>query len=243
MSSLIDHFLFFSTEIAGEILALDTKESHHAHSVLRVAAGDTIFVTDGNGHIYACRVEKIDKRSVLAKILQKKVQAPPSPAMQFFVGLPEKDAFEKVLSGLVPLGVMHITPVICQFCQKRWWEKNWEKQVVRFRKKMITAAKQSWNAWLPVLNKPVRFKEAVSNVQGLLFVADQQGETLDIFTNKIPGDVSNIACFVGPSGGFSPEELTALKDAGAHGIKLSENRLRTELAAAVLAGNVVQKFT
>ncbi len=243
MGTLIDHFLFFSTDISGEVLTLDPEESRHACSVLRVRAGDRIFVTDGTGHIYVCSIEQLDKRATQTKILEKKAQEPPKPAMQFFVGLPEKDAFEKVLTGLIPLGVMHITPVICNFCQKKWWKKNWEKQADRFRKKMIAAAKQSWNAWLPVLNKPATFEEARRSAQGLLFVADDQGETLDKYTSNNSCDSSNIACFIGPPGGFSAEELTMLKDRGVNPIKLSENRLRTELAAAILAGNVVQKFT
>jgi len=242
MSTIIDHFLFFSDTVSGDTLKLDSEETRHAISVLRVQAGDKIFVTDGIGWIYFCRIEHIDKKSCTTQILERKAQEPPQPAMHFFVGIPEKEAFENTLLGLVPLGVMHITPVICQTCQKKWWKKQWEKQATRFRKKMISAAKQSWNGWLPQLNGPIPFESAVAKVGNNVLVADERGETLDRLSGNIHScDV--LSCFIGPPGGFSDEEREIFLRKKAHCIKLSDRRLRTELAATILAGNIVQKFS
>lgn len=241
MSRIIDHFLFFSTNISEGIVSLDQEETRHAHSVLRLQKGDTIFVTNGTGRIFSCAIEHIGKESCVTRIIKEKVQELPKPAMHFFIGLTEKDSFEEALMGLVPLGVMHITPLECEYCQKKWWVKKWEKHAERFRNKMIAAAKQSWNAWLPNLIGPVEFKKALSVAQGLIFVADKSGEALDTSLDKLTLQ-DTISCFVGPQEGFSQNELDELKQNGAHSIKLSDKRLRTELAATVLAGNIVQKF-
>ena len=241
MNRTIDHFLFFSSTITGESIALDEEETRHAFSVLRLEKGDTIFITNGTGCIYACIIEHIEKKTCITRIYKKKVQEPPKPTMHFFIGLTEKDSFEAAIMGLVPLGVMHITPLECECCQIKWWVKKWEKHAERFRNKMIAAAKQSWNAWLPSLNGPVDFNKALSLVQGHVIVADENGETLDTLSEKTALQ-EGMSCFVGPPEGFSQKEIDELKQSGALSIKLSDKRLRTELAATVLAGNLVQKF-
>ena len=241
MGRIIDHFLFFSNNITGESIELDEEETRHAFSVLRLEKGDTIFITNGTGSIYTCSIEHIDKKACITRLLKKKVQEPPKPAMHFFIGLTERDSFEATLMGLVPLGVMHISPVECEYCQKKWWVKKWEKHYELFRKKMIAAAKQSWNAWLPNLIGPIDFKKALGMVRGLVLVADENGETLDILSEK-PTLQDSISCFIGPPEGFSPEELSELRKCGSRAITLSDKRLRTELAATILAGNIVQKF-
>lgn len=241
MGRSIDHFLFFSTDISEGIVSLDQEETRHAHSVLRLQKGDTIFITNGTGRIYSCAIERIEKNSCISRILGDKVQELTGPAMHFFVGLTEKESFEAAIMGLVPLGVMHITPLECENCQKKWWVKKWEKHAQRFRNKMIAAAKQSWNAWLPALNKPVELDKALSMAKGLVFVADMNGETLDKSLDKLTLQDA-VSCFIGPPEGFSAEELDGLGKHSAGLIKLSDKRLRTELAATVLAGNIVQKF-
>ncbi len=241
MSTIFDHFLFYSNAISGNELILDAEEKHHAGNVVRVKESDRIFVTDGKGCIYFCRVESIDRKKYLTTIIEQKAQEPPRPAMHFCVGLPEKEAFASTLLGLVPLGVLRITPVECRFSQKKWWHKNWEKQKQRFDKKIIAAAKQSWNAWFPELSAPVSFAAALSKAQGIILVADERGETLDLIEKQVDAEKTITAC-IGPPGGFSPEEIDLFKSKKAVGLKLANRRLRTELAATVLAGNLVQKF-
>lgn len=235
-----DHFLFYSEKISDTHVALDEEEANHAFTVLRFTAGGIIAVTDGRGSLYSCVIEECTRRTCTARIVKKFYQPVPKPAMRFFVGLPEKDAFEELLLGLVPLGVVTIIPLVCRYCQKKWWDKLWDKQQDRYLKKMIVAAKQSWNAWVPELKKPRPFSEALSFIEGCCIVADEKGST---FNTLSPGSVPDtMSCFIGPPGGFSQEELSALKQRDSILIKLSGYRLRTELAAAILAGNIIQKF-
>ena len=241
MGRIIDHFLFFSNNITGESIELDEEQTKHAFSVLRLEKNDTIFITNGTGSIYTCSIEHIDKKACITRLLKKKVQEPPKPAMHFFFGLTEKESFEAAIMGLVPLGVMHITPLECENCQKKWWVKKWEKHTERFRNKMIAAAKQSWNAWLPALNIPVKLNKALRMAKGLVFVADMNGEKLGKSLDELTLQ-DTVSCFIGPPEGFSTEELGGLKRHGAKLVKLSDKRLRTELAATVFAGNIVQKF-
>lgn len=241
MDKIIDHFLFFSESVLDDYLILDHEQAKHAASVLRIEVGDIIFVTDGVGTIYTCKVEILEKRVGKAVIVEKKIQKKTIPHMHFYIGLPEKDAFEQALMGLVPLGVDQITPLVCSYCQKKWWLRKWDKHVERFKKKMIASAKQSWNTWLPSLNEPVEFSSVIDLINDFAIVADDKGTVLA--SQQSQSKNGPLSCFVGPPGGFSPEELFLLKDRDVVAVRLSDHRLRTELAATVLAGYVVNRYS
>jgi 16S rRNA (uracil1498-N3)-methyltransferase len=109
---------------------------------------------------------------------------------------------------------------------------------------MVAGIKQSLNAWLPELTAPMEFGEALEMVRGCdprrCIVADADGapfgSTVDIIM-----DSSNVACFVGPPGGFSPGEMDAFKSLGFVFVKIANTRLRTELAAIVLCAQLISK--
>ncbi len=242
MATIIDEYLFFADKIAGDLVILDDQELKHMVDVLRINIGNIVFITDGAGNIYTCIIEEIGKKSCVIRIHEKKIQERTRPHMNFYIGLPEKDSFEITLTELVPLGVSKIIPVECKFCQKKWWNKKWEKFELRFNKKMITATKQSWNAWLPELGMPINFEKALDKKIGTCFFGGIDGIAINDFSDG-QGIPNEISCFLGPPGGFSPEEQEELKKAEVQEIKLSNHRLRTELAATVMASNVVQRYS
>ena len=236
-----DHILFYSENIRAGRIHLDQGETRHLRSVLRVETGDTIYVTDGRGTIYECRVEKLAKRSCDATILHEECRSAVRPSFHFYIGLPDKNPFEEVLASLIPLGVASITPVQCEYCQSPWWAKRWEKRRDRFHRKMIAAAKQSWNPNLPVLEDPIEFNNALKACRGKPLFGQPNGLSVAELARTC-GEVAHFSCFVGPPGGFSPAEIEALRGEEALPLALSPYRLRTEHATAAMAAVLVQKF-
>jgi RsmE family RNA methyltransferase len=106
---------------------------------------------------------------------------------------------------------------------------------------MIIAAKQSWNTWIPELNKPEPFSEIISSINGFAIVADQNGTPFEALALPINPPLEKISCCIGPPGGFSDEELSEMKTRNFVSLNLSPYRLRTELAATILAGAILQK--
>lgn len=235
------HYLFWVLPPDGDTLALDPDESRHAVSVLRVKPGDAIFAADGEGAVYRCKVESAEAERCEARIVGKEARPPVRPAVRLFVGLPERDAFERVLEGLVPLGVAAIVPFESRFCQKRWWKGKRERQRERFIKKMTAAAKQALYPHLPVLEDVVSFGRAAESLKRPALLADSEGVPLSSLVSRF-NSAETLDCVVGPPGGLAPEEVEALKARGAVRVRLSANRLRTELAAVVLAGSAAAIF-
>lgn len=236
-----DHFLFFAERIDKDRVFLGRAESRHLHAALRMGEGDEIHVTDGRGGIYICRVEKVDWSGAEGTILDRRSAEQTKPDVHLYAGIPEKDAFEDMLETLVPLGVVSINPVECEFCDKKWWAGRWERYVERFGRKLIAAAKQSWNPFLPGLRCPVSFDRALQECEGGVLYADEGGKFLSKYQHsEVDGQAVN--CFIGPPGGFSEGEIEHLESMGGVGVKLSRYRLRTELAATLLTGMVLDKY-
>jgi len=56
------------------------------------------------------------------------------------------------------------------------------------------------------------------------------------------GDDAALAIAVGPEGGFTQDELTAARDAGADLVSLGPSILRTETAAAALLSAIASRY-
>jgi 16S rRNA (uracil1498-N3)-methyltransferase len=233
------HHLFFATPLGDGTVILDGGESHHACSVLRAQPGDTLTATDGKGVIYTCAVETISSRACTARIVETQAMPRPKIAIHMHIGLPQREAFEAAIQALAPLAVSYITPVVCAHCQIQWWKNKWKKHNARFQRLAIASLKQSLSAYLPIIREPAAFENAVSHAEGVLVYGDSSGNKLDALAPTL-ANAQSISCFVGPPGGFSNEEIQALKAKQARALRLSSLRLRTELAAAVMAAVVWQ---
>ncbi|MBD3344430.1 MAG: RsmE family RNA methyltransferase [Chitinivibrionales bacterium] len=233
------HHLFYSEHIQGDEILLSSEETRHMHSVLRNREDDRIYITDGRGGIYETRLVETGRQGARAEVLNKREYAAPEKHLHCYVGIPDKDHFEAMVESLSALGVTSIIPVGCEYCQKRWWGSGWEKHVVRLRKKMVAGIKQALTPRLPELSGPVDFKDINIDNNDLILTADMAGESIYHKKGEIE-TAERIAACVGPPGGFSPEELSILREHNARCVSISSNRLRTELAAIVLCASIRQ---
>jgi 16S rRNA (uracil1498-N3)-methyltransferase len=236
------HFLFFSDTIEENRLSLDQAESHHAVSVLRLEAGSLFIATDGRGALFECRCESISKNGVSAAILARLSRPRHGCSLHCLVGIPERGAFESLLVHCAALGVTRITPVVFRHCQTPWWDHAWEKLEERFLAKIITAIKQAQYPWLPHLDVPMSTDRAFEKIKGFCLVADPDGVP---FAGIIPALQERIPPFfavIGPPGGLTDEETADIKTRGSLFTSIAPTRLTTELAAVVLAGDVIGAY-
>ena len=84
----------------------------------------------------------------------------------------------------------------------------------------------------------IPFSDAVAGASGFDAVlvpyecAEDMAYTRRVLSEITPG--SRIAVFIGPEGGFAPEEIESLREAGAKIITLGPRILRTETAGMTL---------
>jgi len=239
-----EHHLFYSNDISGNIVQLDTGESNHVLAVLRVKSGQHIQITDGSGAIYECQCTDIQKPPLSCEILNKTIVPKITPDLTLLVGIPDKEHFETILEHATALGVARIVPLVTEHCRKPWWE-SWDKQRQRFASKMVVSMKQCMYPYIPQLDKPASLENAIDTCEKPLIVAEQHGEKLND-TDILP--YQKISCLIGPPGGLSSGESYLIesyrqqKSGSILTVKIAPSRLRTELAATVLCSRIIEAF-
>jgi 16S rRNA (uracil1498-N3)-methyltransferase len=93
--------------------------------------------------------------------------------------------------------------------------------------------KQSLGSYLPDISAAFSFEDALGKLRGfdatLAAWVDEPGRTLAKI--DLPPGPMKIGLWVGPEGGFTPGEISALVDSGALTFSLGKQRLKAETAA------------
>jgi 16S rRNA (uracil1498-N3)-methyltransferase len=147
----------------------------------------------------------------------------PPPAIRLCVPIGDKDRMLWVAEKAVELQVAEWIPVMYERSKSvnpRGEGESFERKVLA---RMISALEQSGGAWLPQIH-PTRTVEELSNEKGILL--ERGGKPLAGLRFDVPTTIA-----VGPEGGFTPAELSALRDRGWTPASLGDVTLRFETAA------------
>lgn len=229
--------LFYSRDIDGGICRLDKDESGHCAKVLRHRCGDEIAVIDGCGTLYRCRITCDNPKGVEAMVLSSEESWGGHPYSLHLAVSPTKnnDRYEWFAEKACEVGVDMISPIIGEHSERRIFK------TARLEKILVSAAKQSLKAAVPVVNEPVSVKE---------FIRGQEGQALKMIAycfedESIPRrsikevlegyEGTEILVMIGPEGDFSKEEAQMALEAGFIPVHLGASRLRTETAAVTAA--------
>ena len=150
--------LFFSRDIDGGICRLDQNESGHCIKVLRHRSGDEISVIDGQGTLYRCRITADSHKGVEAMVLESIPEWGAHPYCLHLAVCPTKnnDRYEWFAEKACEMGFDELSPVIGDHSERRILK------TARVEKILVSAAKQSLKAAVPVVNEPVSVKEFIA---------------------------------------------------------------------------------
>ena len=95
---------------------------------------------------------------------------------------------------------------------------------------------QSQRCWLPVLHKPMAFKEAVIQAkQQQKFIAHCMEDSKRNLSDLVNESLSSQIILIGPEGDFIGDEVQLAIKYHFDAVSLGETRLRTETAGVVAA--------
>lgn len=239
---------FFVTPAAidGTSVTITGEDAHHISYALRMAVGDEITVTDGDGHAYLCRLSALDGTVVSAEILSA-IDAPVESPLEIclFQAYPKSDKLEFIIQKAVELGASAIVPFESERCIKRPKADRVAHILERQSRIAAEAAKQCGRAVLPSVSAPVSFDEmlrlAASYPLALFAHPDESCRSLKETLSKNPG-LRRVAVVVGSEGGFSDEELTKAKAAGLIPTSLGPRVLRCETAPLFLLSALAYEY-
>lgn len=225
---------FFSKDISGDIITLDSDDSKHIKTVLRADIGERFTVCDGEGFDYLCEVSSLDG-SVKARIIEKiPCESEPKVKVTLFQGLPKGDKMETIIQKCVEIGICEIVPVSCERSIVKI-DKKEDKKIARWQKISLSAAKQSGRGVVPLVSASMSFKEAVKRAAETdLAIIPYENEKEVGIRQAIDGfDGKTISVFIGPEGGFSDGEIKFALENGVKSVTLGRRILRTETAGPV----------
>ncbi|MCQ2352058.1 MAG: RsmE family RNA methyltransferase [Victivallaceae bacterium] len=227
---MIVHTVFLSPmPETGTVFELPREEAEHLFKVFRASVGDAVEVLDGAGH-RGRAVVVAPKRLQMGQV---EFLPPPDKEIRLYCALPRRNKQDDLLKQATELGVTAIHPVRCRRSVAQ------SEPTPRWEVLVREACKQSKNPYLPQLAEPQDFADALHD-------AARRRLTL-VYGSIVPAektafaDSRGVAYFVGPEGGFAPEEFSLLERSGAVGVNLGPYVLRLE-TAAVAGIAVLRKF-
>ena len=228
--------LFFGEKTSEKELFLSPEDSKHACKSLRKRAGDSIFVTDGNGEIYQCSILDDNMNQVIVNI-ENVVDNPFPRNYNLHIAispLKNPDRFEWFVEKATEIGIDEITPIICSRTEKG------KVNTDRLTRIALSAAKQSVKAKLPRINEPLTFEKFIQNTTKSVqqkFIAWCETEHEKLLFDTCKAKESTLI-LIGPEGDFTKEEVEKSLQQGFTPISLGRSRFRTETAGMVACHDV-----
>jgi 16S rRNA (uracil1498-N3)-methyltransferase len=225
MNSEHNWFYVPPEHISKSSIVFPKKTAHHVLHVLRKKEHETILVTDGQGNLYTARMQRVERSTWKAEILERKVYVAPEPPYIDLAIVPLKgNRTETVVEKGKELGIHKFILFISQYAVVKELKTA---KIERYRHVMISAMIQSRQC---MVSPVVSFSDLRSFAQEFkgydhVLVADPNG------SKELPRTGESILLVVGPEGGFSRDELLLFDQAGARTISLGQRRLRSETAA------------
>lgn len=205
----------------AETIELGENAAHHA-KVKRLAPGDPVNVTDGEGQFGTGRIESIGKNTVRVNLRDLR-QVPAPPEIHLCVPVADKDRMLFVAEKATELQIASWIPVMysrSRSVSPRGEGESFDRKVLA---RMIAALEQSDGAWLPAIH-PIQTVEDIADRRGV--VLERGGAAFGASPLSAPLTIA-----IGPEGGFEPEELEAFHDRGWSTASLGAVTLRFETAA------------
>ncbi|HWR62113.1 MAG TPA: 16S rRNA (uracil(1498)-N(3))-methyltransferase [Clostridia bacterium] len=242
----MNRFFVKTANIENEVITVTGEDVRHISRVLRLEKGDSIMLCDGEGTDYLAEILEMDRHSVRTAILEKgPSKGEPDIEVVLYQGIPKSAKMDLIIQKCTEMGIKRIVPVFTsRTVVKLESGKDEQKKVERWAKIAEEAAKQSSRGIIPAVGMPVSLAYALEDAGKLDMV---------IVPYELEGSVSikealrrkkagSIGFFIGPEGGFEPEEIVKAKNMGAMPVTLGNRILRTETAGLAVLAAIMYEY-
>lgn len=242
-------FFVAKNQIDDEFINIVGEDAHHISRSLRMAVGERIVVSDGEGTDYDCVLEQFNPTSVIAKITGSRAADTEMPVrVHLFAALPKGEKLDFIIQKSVECGAFDITPFESERCVVKVKADAEDRKTERRNKIAQEAAKQCGRSIIPQVNSTVSFKNMLSSAAKsdlVLFCYEGEGTLpLGVVCKRIRSerDIKDISIIIGSEGGFSTDEALMCKDEGFSMIGLGKRILRAETAAITALSCIMYEF-
>jgi 16S rRNA (uracil1498-N3)-methyltransferase len=214
----------------GAELHLDPIRGRRLRDVLRLRIGATLAVFDGQGREHEGRVTAMTGNAVTLTLGAALTPLPEPPVPVVIVcAFPRSSRGDWLVEKATELGVVQLVPLEAD----RSVMHPGEGRIERWQRIAVEAAEQCGRACIPFVGG-----EAPSDA--LHIVADPEaGDSIRDCFDRLGAVPRAVAVHIGPEGGWTDDELSALDARGALRVSLGPRLLRVETAAILAAAQVL----
>lgn len=221
---------FVEHEPEGEVF-LDGETGAHMVRSLRMKPGERVTLCAGAGKDFLCTILECTPQGARVKVDGTR-QSLGEPAVKVTVCQcwPKGDKLETVAQKAVELGAFELWPIESARCVSRPDAKAAAKKCARLQKIALEAAQQSERGIVPAVLPSAALPRALHTAaeQGSILFCYEKGTAS--LRHALQKGGNRFFLFIGPEGGFSPEEAELAQSCGAELLTLGPRILRTETA-------------
>ena len=227
----IPRFYFPDALALGARVPLPKDAAHHAARVLRMSEGDAVSLFNGDNHLYRARILRIEKQDIVVLVESRMALSCESALSILLVqGISSGERMDYTLQKAVELGVAAIQPIQAERSVVKLTGERREKRMQHWQNVVTAACEQCGRNKIPEV-KPV------SGLMDWLGGQGSEGQCIllapaaEMRLRELAQPTGAMTLAVGPEGGFSDTEQTALLHYGFTPVRLGPRVLRTETAA------------
>lgn len=212
---------------------LPQEEVQHAARVLRLEAGDEVFLMDGVGNYYRAELTLVSQKHCLYNILETIPQEKAWRGSIHLAIAPTKniDRIEWMTEKCTEIGWDRLSFLNCKFSERK------QIRTDRIEKIVVSAVKQSRKPVMPLVDELSDFKAFISQpLKGKKYICHCYDEVpkkdfFSLLSSLSDDELSEeTLVLVGPEGDFSIDEVRLAVENGFESVTLGDFRLRTETA-------------
>ena len=227
-----DPLRFFvpAVSLQSDQVIITGESYHHLHKVLRIKPGAIILLLDGLGHCCQVQLEELQSAQATTRVLRRWQEIESTLPITLMQALPKGDKFDLVLQKGTELGVSCFQPMETAHAVPNLAAARLSKREQRWQRIVSEAARQSRRIFLPKVQPLQKLQSALDVSTGDLKLVLWEAGSVAL-ANVLPkAPPTGVRLLIGPEGGFSTEEITAITAAGFQAVHLGPRILRTETA-------------
>ncbi|MBB2942018.1 16S rRNA (uracil1498-N3)-methyltransferase [Actinoplanes lutulentus] len=230
---------------AGTSFTLDGPEGHHAATVQRLRAGETLILADGRGGTAKAEVSAVGRGTVDLLIGERSTEPAADPRLVVVQGIAKGDRGELAVQAMTEVGVDEIVPWAASRSVAQWRGDRGFKARDKWASTAREAAKQARRSWLPsVAGDPdCSTKQVAARIADAAAAFVLHEEAAERLTSAPLPESGEIILVVGPEGGISDAEVETFRTAGAIPVRLGNAVLRTSTAGVAALSVLSTRLT
>lgn len=217
----------------GQTIILSEGPSHHIGKVLRMRAGDTLTVFNGEGGEYAALLTDVGKRAVKVELLSfSDINRTPDLNVTLALPLIKGERMDYAIQKSTEMGARHFHLLQSERSDVRLNGEREAKKMAHFQQVAISACEQCGMNIVPTFSGISSFSDFLSMNTAQLSLMAHPG--LSPITSDTLTSIADVTLLTGPEGGFSNDELESAAQNNFVPFTLGSRVLRAETAPVAL---------